>query len=405
MGLADLLGYRRRWQLLSLFFPRQVSSSAPIVIGGCHRSGTTLLRVLLGRHPKIVDGPESTVFLSRISSPTEIGELFEMDPGVIAGWQRQSRTQVEFIERFQAAVLAAAGKPIWAEKTPGNVLRFGFVRRHFPNARLIHIVRDGRDVVCSMRRLRWPKPCGRPGSAEELRRCAEYWARYVTAGRRFAADPRYFELHYEDLVRDPEPVLRALIEFVGLEWSDEVLAGKNRAPGHPQVREWAAVDTAALGTWREELQPAEKQIVCEAIGELLIELGYESDLSWGGAAPRPVTGQASPHFARRWTRAERIWIELIALWRTVRDPRHPWWPRLTGAALAALYLASPIATLMHRDPIVGVLADILVLTIAGALAAMLTPSLLRAKRRAIKRARAAREGLSYPILRPPPRPA
>jgi len=200
--------------------------------------------------------------------------------------------------------------------------------------------------------------------------------------------------------------LRALLAFIGVEWSDEVLAGRNRAPGHPEAREWAAVDTAALGTWREELQPAEKQIVCAAIGQLLIELGYERDLAWGGAAAaRPARGEASPHFAKRWTRAERLWIELIALWRTVRDPRHPWWPRLTGAALAALYLASPVATHMHRNPVVGVVADILVLAIAGTLAAMLTPSLLRAKRRAIKRARAAREGLSYPILRPPPRPA
>jgi protein-tyrosine sulfotransferase len=403
MHLAELLGYRRRWQLLSLFFPRPISSSAPIVVGGCHRSGTTLLRVLLGRHPKIAAGAESTVFLKRISSPSEIGALFDMDPGVIARWQRQSRTQVEFIDRFQAAVLASEGKEIWAEKTPGNVLRFGFVRRHFPNAWLIHIVRDGRDVVCSMRRQRWPKPCGKQGSAAELRRCADYWARYVTSGRRFADDPRYFELHYEDLVRNPEQVLRELLDFIGLEGSDELLAVKNPGPGDNETRELAAVDTAALGTWRDELLPVEKQIVCGAIGDLLIELGYESDLTWGGA--RSTTERASPHFAKRWTRAERIWIELIALWRTVRDPRHPLWPRLTSAALATIYLASPIDPMLHRIPLVGALADLLVLAAAVALAGMLAPALLRAKRRAIKRARAAREGLSYPIFRPPPRPA
>jgi len=403
MDLAGLLGYRRRWQLLALFCPRPISSSAPIVIGGCHRSGTTLLRVLLGRHPKIAGGAESTVFLSRISSPNEIGGLFDMDPGTIADWQRQCRSQVAFIDRFQAAVLAAEGKEIWAEKTPGNVLRFDFVRRHFPNARLIHIVRDGRDVVCSMRRQRWPKPCGKPGSAAELRRCAEYWARYVTTGQRFAADPLYFELHYEDLVRNPERVLRELLKFIGLEWSDELLTDK---PGDRETRELGAVDTAAMGTWRDELLPVQKQIVCESIGQLLIDLGYESDIGWAGVAPpRSASGQASPRLDKRWTRAERIWIELIALWRTVRDPRLPWWPRVTGAALAALYLASPIDPVLHRVALAGVLADLLVLAAAATLAAMLAPSLLRAKRAAIKRAWAAREELSYPIPRPPPRPA
>ena len=406
MHLAELIGYRRRWQLLSLLLPRRVSATAPIVIGGCHRSGTTLLRTLLGRHPKIAGGAESTVFLNRVSSPREIGDLYGMDPAVIAAWQRQSRSQIEFIERFQAAVLAAAGKAVWAEKTPGNVLRFGFVRRHFPNAWLVHIIRDGRDVVCSMRRQRWPKPCGKPGSVEELRRCAEYWAQYVTAGRKFAADPRYVELRYEDLVRDPEPVLRRLLDAIGFEWNAALLPDRNHRAEEREGRESAAVDTAALGNWREELLPAEQQIVCEAIGDLLIECGYEPDRAWAGVAmPRQATGQAAPYSAKRWTRAERVWIELIALWRTLRDPRHPWWPRLAGAAVAALYLASPLDPVLHASPILAVVADIIVLALAGALAAMLTPALLRRKRRAIKRARAAREGLSYPLLRSPPRPA
>jgi protein-tyrosine sulfotransferase len=229
-----LLGYRRRWQLwslLSIAVPRV--DSAPIVIGGCHRSGTTLLRVLLGRHPQIAAGPESTVFLERISSPRDIAALFGFEPQMIADWQKQSRSQIAFIEKFQSAVLAATGKAVWADKTPGNVTRFAFVRRHFPNARLVHIVRDGRDVVCSFRRQRWPKPCGEQSSLAEMRRCGEYWASYVAAGRRFAADPRYFELRYEDLVRDPEAVLRELLRFLNLPWSDELLVCES--PGRPSV--------------------------------------------------------------------------------------------------------------------------------------------------------------------------
>ena len=334
MTLAKLLGYRRRWQLLALVSRRPLSHSAPIVVGGCHRSGTTLLRVLLDRHPKIAAGAESTVSLSRISSPNEIGGLYGLDPGLIQTWQRQSRTQVAFIEKFQAAVLAAANKPIWAEKTPGNVLRFGFVRRHFPNAWLVHIIRDGRDVVCSLRRERWPKPCGKKGSPEELRRCAEYWARYVRSGRRFAGDPRYFELRYEDLVRDPEPVLRRLLRFVGLEWEAGPLVAEDRAPGDSEKRQRGAIDTASVGKWREELLPVEKQVVCEAVGDLLIELGYEAEDRWAfGAAPRPAARAASRRaFAKRWTRAERLRIEAIAAWRTLRDPRLRRWP-LMGATL------------------------------------------------------------------------
>jgi hypothetical protein len=56
VDLFRLLGYRGRWRLLSLLPHRRVSQTSPIVIGGCERSGTTLLRVLLGRHPKIGAG-------------------------------------------------------------------------------------------------------------------------------------------------------------------------------------------------------------------------------------------------------------------------------------------------------------------------------------------------------------
>jgi protein-tyrosine sulfotransferase len=358
--LAGLLGYRRRWQLLALVTRRARSRAAPIVVGGCHRSGTTLLRVLLDRHPKIAAGAESTVFLRRISSPCEIGGLYGLDPELIAAWQLEARSQVAFIERFQAAVLAAAGKPIWAEKTPGNVLRFGFVRRHFPDARLVHIIRDGRDVVCSLRRARWPKPCGGTGSGEELRRCAEYWARYVRSGRRFAGDPRYFELRYEALARDPEPALRRLLRFVGLEWDASLLRTEHRPPGDGEKRQRGAIDAASVGRWQEELLPLEKQIVCEAVGDLLVELGYAADDRWAfGAAPQPAArGAARAALAKRWTRAERLRIEAVAAWRTLGDPR------------------------LRRRPL--------------AAAAQRAPALLRVKRRAVKRHIAALEAAGRP---------
>jgi protein-tyrosine sulfotransferase len=333
-----LVGYRRRWQLwslLSLTVPRVYSPL--IVIGGCHRSGTTLLRVLLGRHPQIAAGPESTVFLKRISSPRAIAGLFGFEPQMIADWQEQSRSQIAFIEKFQSAVIAATGKAVWADKTPGNVTRFAFVRRHFPNARLVHIVRDGRDVVCSFRRQRWPKPCGEQSSLAELRRCGGYWASYVAAGRRFAGDPQYFELRYEDLVRNPETVLRELLRFLNLPWNDDLLVFEGLDRTGTVDREWGPIDDAAVGNWRTQLQPAEKAILCDTIGKTLIALGYESDCVWGGTDTMTARAASSSGFYRRWTRAARIWIELRALSRALTDPHPPWWPRLAAVAVSVIY--------------------------------------------------------------------
>ena len=155
-GLFALLGYRMWWYLRAPFSHRQSDGQSIIVIGGAARSGTTLLRSMLGRHPMIAAGAETTVFLRRISAPAEIGQRLGWDAAEIARWQRNSRSQAEFIERIQRAVQERSGKTCWAEKTPANVQRFGYVRRHFPRARLVHIVRDGRDAVCSLRRTRSP---------------------------------------------------------------------------------------------------------------------------------------------------------------------------------------------------------------------------------------------------------
>jgi len=391
--LFRLLGYRRRWLLLSLFRRKPVSTRSPIVIGGCHRSGTTLLRVLLGRHPEIASSAESTVFEKRISAPAEIGPLCGFDPSTVERWQRESRSQVEFIEKFEAAVLAASDKTIWAEKTPGNVLRFGFIRRHFPNAWLVQIVRDGRDVVCSFRQHRWPKPCGIPGSIDELTRSAEYWAHWVAAGRRFKGDPRYCEIRYEDLIRDPDRVLRELLQFIGLEWNNQLLTYQTSNDDSGQGRPWAAIDSAATGRWRRELESVERRVLCERIGDLLIDFGYERDLAWGGEImPLHASWTASrPRIFRRWRRLERIWIEVVAVVRSINDPRMPWWARMSSLLFAAAYVANPIDLIPDEVPIFGRLDDLAFLPCAMAIAALLASPLLHEKRRAAKRHLANRE--------------
>jgi protein-tyrosine sulfotransferase len=218
----DLLGYRNRWRLLERFGAAYVSETAPIVIGGCGSSGTTLVRRMLNRHPEISCGPESTVFLDRVTGSAELGSRMGFRPSEIEAWQRDSRSQAEFIDLFQAACLARAGKRLWADKTPENIRRLSFVWRHFPGARFIHVIRDGRDVACSLRRQSWMKLEERD-SLIALLRCGEYWVDRVAIRRSAQGDPRYIELRYEDLAREPEKALRPILAFLGLDWSDQML--------------------------------------------------------------------------------------------------------------------------------------------------------------------------------------
>ena len=94
-----------RWRIQEWAGRIDPSDTSPIVIGGCGSSGTTLVRHILDRHPAIFCGPESTLFLSRISSPQELADRFGFARPEVSRWRRLSRSRVEFIERFQRACL------------------------------------------------------------------------------------------------------------------------------------------------------------------------------------------------------------------------------------------------------------------------------------------------------------
>ena len=267
--LFHLLGYRNRWRLLERLGTDYVSETAPVIIGGCGSSGTTLLRRMLDRHPAVFCGPESTVFLERVTGPAELGARTGLHPSEIEAWQRSSRSQAEFIDLFQAACLARTGKRVWADKTPENIGRLPFVWRHFPRARFVHLIRDGRDVTCSLRHQSWMKLRDRAAS-DVAARCATYWVDRIALGRAMRTDPRYVELRYEDLVRDPEATLRELLRFLQVDWCERVLRAEAAADdpaGGPAF-------TTSVGRWRRELSGPELAVVEGIAGSMLAELGY-----------------------------------------------------------------------------------------------------------------------------------
>ncbi|HEY1721158.1 MAG TPA: sulfotransferase [Magnetospirillaceae bacterium] len=275
VSLYDLVGYRRAWQIQAPFAPKTVSQAPIIVVGGSGRSGTTLLRTILNRHPSIYCGDESTVFLNRISSAQDIAQRYRLDTEDVDDLFRASRSQAEFIDLFRKNCLGRSAKSIWAEKTPDNILRFDFVREHFPNALLVHVIRDGRDVVCSLRRQSWLKvPPDRRDTLEAVEVAIDYWIRHIETGLRFRNDPRYVEFKYEDMIHQPEETLAPLFAAAGVEWTPTVLVptdGNDKKQPHEN-----AINTNALEQWRRELRPEEVELIERKAGPLLRSLGYSA---------------------------------------------------------------------------------------------------------------------------------
>jgi hypothetical protein len=262
------------------------SAERHIVMGGAPRSGTTLLRTLLDRHPEVCSGPETKLLVPAAFNLAWLSQAYGIPQAELEILRREARSQGAFVDAFATRVRAAAGKARWAEKTPQNIRHLRWILERFPEALVVHIVRDGRDVVCSMREhpdWRWvdgswqkvlvPRP---------LAWYAQRWVEDTAAGMAWRGDGRYVEVRYEDLVADPTAALRSVCERAGIPadatWLAQAAAGAGRgsASARPQGRPeyGGAVSTVSVGRWRTDLSSAEREEVERRCGERLRELGY-----------------------------------------------------------------------------------------------------------------------------------
>jgi len=261
----------------------------PIIVGGCPRSGTTLLRLVLDSHPNIACGPELKLLNPLAHSFLQIRNAF--GPILRDGYGLTDADLAEsFGRQIEFLLEKYAGRPgarRRAEKTPQNIHVFAQIAMMLPESPLVHVIRDGRDVVSSLLRQRWINPAtGQPVPYNrDARIAAQYWVKAVNDGRAVpaAARSRYLEIRYEDVVNDSERALRRLFDFVGEPWDPVVLRfhehphdfSRDEAGSHGTDLQ-KPIYTRAIGRWKTDLDDAQKAAVKDVAGALLEELGYGS---------------------------------------------------------------------------------------------------------------------------------
>ena len=281
---------QRRWRMAAY-----VSGERHIIMGGAPRSGTTLLRRIFDRHPAITAGAESKLFVPAAFNLEWLAESYAIPLAELSSMREASRSQAAFIDAFAARVRTQTGKSRWAEKTPMNIRNLDWIGEHVPAASVVHIIRDGRDVVCSMRQhpdWRW-----KDGGWEKVlvpRPVETYAQRWVTdtaMGMAWRDRSTYVEVRYEDLVTDPEPVLRSICQSIGVEvdptWLAEVTRASDGVEGGGRPDDKGALSTISMGRWRLDLTSDEVLAVTRVGGRRLAELGYAIDESPASAPAAP----------------------------------------------------------------------------------------------------------------------
>ncbi|MDQ2675442.1 MAG: sulfotransferase, partial [Actinomycetota bacterium] len=209
--------------------------SAPFVVG-VGRSGTTLLRLMLDAHPQMAMPPETHFFESVLAASGRL--RFGPEQALLAiredprrRWNDFGITEDELLDRFEAiepfnvsdalrafyALYAEKqGKPRWGDKTPTYVKTMRRIQRALPEARFIHVIRDGRDVTLSNNKRMLERGHRDPLPAETS---AARWRKRIETARADSAHlDAYLEIRYEDLVADTEPALRRVCDYLELDF-------------------------------------------------------------------------------------------------------------------------------------------------------------------------------------------
>ena len=313
----------------------------PFIVGR-GRSGTTLLRAMLDSHPLVAIPGESNFVVNFAASRRryEREDRFQMERFLHDllghfGFARMGVSADSVTDSFRSSPpsdLPTAirrvfeisardrGKSRYGDKTPNYVMHMRLLTGLFPEARFVHIIRDGRDVALSYLEGGWG-PKGVAGNAL-------YWRRFVSHGReegRRLGSERYCEVRYEDLLSDPEGQVRRVCGFIDLEF-DPVMLRYFERPDILGLMPWGRQSharltlppTKGLRDWRREMSAGDVALFETLAGDLLDDLGYERTTT--AAPPMALRLQAG----RQWTRFQARYATQRFKKQVRRRTNRPW---------------------------------------------------------------------------------
>ncbi|MGH3023380.1 MAG: sulfotransferase family protein [Gaiellaceae bacterium] len=328
-------------------------SDRPIFVLGCARSGTTLMQAMLHSHPRIAIPPENRFLIPAYRRRLRFGDLGEpANRKRVAEFvmKRGGRFADFGLDRDETRRLIVEGpptlgsalgivlrayaerfdKPRWGDKRPFYHSFIPPLLRLFPDAQIVHVVRDPRDCVASLKRMPWWKL--------DSHHAVSAWANSVDRVEQ-AVRKRpgvVIRVQYERLVADPERELRTLCAALGEDFDPAMVAPELVAPvAVPERKHWhsetrTSVSTRRIGSWRETLEPWEAALCETVLSRRMRAFGYEPT-----GAGRPSARQLA-RFARVHTERQVVhWSRVLRDRRTGRREPNPVGALLTSGQRAA----------------------------------------------------------------------
>jgi len=269
-------------------------------------SGTSMMLDSLGRHPELFALPDETHMMPYIiGQQGRFGDL-AIDTNFLRYWQfaihnlpvlqKRYRTRQEIPENWNryprsaggvfdgifSTLAAAHGKRRWCEKTPDHIQHMNLLAEVFPKSRFIHMIRDGREVACSIARRQMRVP----------QLVIYRWKKLVEIGRSDGGGlgERYLEVRYEDLTDDPYGQMARVCSFLGLEFDDAVT--HSRMPQSREKKKLADGELGKIGRnpvkWPSYFDDQVVRELESIGGRMLDELSYPATNTQGNSNPGSI---------------------------------------------------------------------------------------------------------------------
>ncbi len=241
-----------------------MTDGAPVFITASVRSGSTMLKLMLDHHPAISNPGECDFLFDHVANdgalPTSVDYETALRLNRIYQAKRlhldTSLPYLDIMESFSGQLLG--NQKVLTMNVHRNFYRIPFV---FPNARYIHLNRDPRDVANSCVNLGW---AGHVYYGVDIwMKAQESWAKL----RENLEEDQYMEIRFEDLIFNVETGLTEICNFLGLEYSEQMLK-------YPESTNYELPDEGLCYQWKRKLSKQELQLVEGKVGEAIVKNGY-----------------------------------------------------------------------------------------------------------------------------------
>ena len=282
-------------------------SNKPIFIVGCERSGTTVIRLILHTHPNIAIPPQTKILkklykrrfifrdLSKKQNRSRIAEYvltnydkktklvdLGVDPQSIHQKIQSSGNSIGAIGAIIFQEYAKKHHKLrWGDKRPYYIKYLRQLLQLFPDAQIIHIVRDPRDVVASLLSMPWWK--------KDLISSILNWKEAIHKGsimKKQLSSDQYFELRYEDFIDNPEQWVKQICRFLNEDYYPHMLQFQTTAEtAVPEYKmKWHSatrqvLSSKSIGRWKNDLSQKEVCIIENITGREMIDYNYQLSMS------------------------------------------------------------------------------------------------------------------------------